>query len=91
MAVWKRSLNSALAAALSLSATVGLAPRATAQTAAAKTRQASAAPADLDAKLAAIEKAVEEKRQALEAWGQSVTELYRGKSLQNDHALQAKV
>ena len=56
----RRPLNFALAAALSLSSFPSLAPRASAQT----PTQATPAPAsDLDARLAAIEKAVEEKRQ----------------------------
>jgi CubicO group peptidase (beta-lactamase class C family) len=59
MPVWRRSLNLALAAALLLSALQAATPRAYAQTAA----QATQAPAALDAKLAAIEKAVEEGRQ----------------------------
>ena len=63
MHVWRRSLNLALSAALLFSIVPALAPHARAQEAA-KT-QAAAAPSDLDAKLAAIEKVVEEKRQAL--------------------------
>jgi CubicO group peptidase (beta-lactamase class C family) len=59
MPVWRRSLNLALAAALLLSALQAATPRAYAQTAA----QAAQAPAALDAKLAVIEKAVEEGRQ----------------------------
>lgn len=62
MHVWRRSLNLALTAALLLS--IAPAPRARAQEAA-KAQAATAAPADLGAKLAAIEKAVEERRQAL--------------------------
>jgi CubicO group peptidase (beta-lactamase class C family) len=62
MHVWRRSLNLALSAAMLFSAVPVLAPRASAQTAA---KPQAAAPADLDAKLAAIEKAVEEKRKAL--------------------------
>lgn len=65
MHVWRRSLNLALSAALFFSAAPALAPRASAQEAAKPTAAAAPAPADLDAKLAAIEKAVEEKRQAL--------------------------
>ena len=66
MHVWRRSLNLALSAAMFFSAAPALAPRASAQGAAAKPQgPAAAAPADLDAKLAAIEKAVEERRQAL--------------------------
>jgi CubicO group peptidase (beta-lactamase class C family) len=62
MHVWRRSLNFALSAAMLFSTPAVLAPRANAQEAA----QAQAAtPADLDARLAAIEKAVEERRQAL--------------------------
>ncbi|HEV7891133.1 MAG TPA: serine hydrolase [Pyrinomonadaceae bacterium] len=56
MRVWRRSLNLALAAALTLSALQAAAPRSLAQVPA-------QAPAELDAKLAAIEKAVEEGRQ----------------------------
>jgi CubicO group peptidase (beta-lactamase class C family) len=63
MHVWRRSLNLALSAAMLFSTTAVLAPRAAAQTAA--QAQAAASPANLDAKLAAIEKAVEEKRQTL--------------------------
>lgn len=59
MRVWRRSLNLALAAALTLSALQAAAPRSLAQAQA----QAAQAPAELDAKLAAIEKAVEEGRQ----------------------------
>ncbi|HEX7314597.1 MAG TPA: serine hydrolase [Pyrinomonadaceae bacterium] len=62
MHVWRRSLNLALSAAMLFSTASLLAPRASAQEAA---KAQAAAPADLDAKLAAIEKAVEEKRQAL--------------------------
>ncbi|HWS86300.1 MAG TPA: serine hydrolase [Pyrinomonadaceae bacterium] len=64
MHVWRRSLNLALSAAMLFSTASALAPRARAQEAA-KAQAASAAPSDLDAKLAAIEKAVEERRQAL--------------------------
>ncbi|MBV8857190.1 MAG: serine hydrolase [Acidobacteria bacterium] len=62
MHVWRRSLNLALSAAMLFSTPALLAARASAQEAA---KAQAAAPADLDAKLAAIEKAVEEKRQAL--------------------------
>ncbi|MFL6255353.1 MAG: serine hydrolase [Pyrinomonadaceae bacterium] len=62
MHVWRRSLNLALSAALLFSIVPALAPRARAQEA--KQTQAAAAPADLDARLAVIEKAVEEKRLA---------------------------
>lgn len=58
MRFWRRSLNLALAAALTLSASQASAPRALAQAPA----QAAQSPAELDAKLAAIEKAVEEGR-----------------------------
>ncbi|MDT5272306.1 MAG: hypothetical protein QOH49_4492 [Acidobacteriota bacterium] len=61
MHVWRRSLNLALSAALLLSTAPALAPRAQAQVAA---KPQAATPADLDAKLAAIEKVVEEKRVA---------------------------
>lgn len=62
MHVWRRSLNLALSAAMLFSTAAALAPRTSAQSA----PQAQAvAPADLAAKLAAVEKAVEEKRQAL--------------------------
>ena len=57
----RRTLNFALAAALLLSSFPSLAPRASAQTP--TTTQTTTA--DLDARLAAIEKAVEEKRQQL--------------------------
>ncbi|MFL6282321.1 MAG: serine hydrolase [Pyrinomonadaceae bacterium] len=60
MPVWRRSLNLVLAAALLLSALQAATPRAQAQVAAQATQEA---PAALDAKLAAIEKAVEEGRQ----------------------------
>jgi CubicO group peptidase (beta-lactamase class C family) len=60
MPVWRRSLNLALAAALLLSALHAATPHAQAQVAA---QAAQEAPAALDAKLAAIEKAVEEGRQ----------------------------
>ena len=63
MHVWRRSLNLALSAALLFSTAPALAPRAQAQEAA-KAQAAAAAPADLGAKLAAIEKAVEERRVA---------------------------
>lgn len=62
MYVWRRSLNLALSVVLLLSIVPALAPRARAQEAA--KAQAAAAPADLDAKLVAIEKVVEEKRLA---------------------------
>lgn len=62
MRFWRRSLNLALAAALTLSALQASAPRTLAQVPA-QARQAAQAPAELDAKLAAIEKAVEEGRQ----------------------------
>jgi CubicO group peptidase (beta-lactamase class C family) len=55
MPVWRRSLNLALAAALLLSALQSATPRAHAQTA--------PAPTELEAKLAAIEKAIDEGRQ----------------------------
>lgn len=61
MRVWKRSLNLALAAALTLSALQASAPRALAQVQAQP--QVSQSPAELEARLAAIEKAVEEGRQ----------------------------
>ena len=60
----RRPLNFALAAALLLTSAPALAPRAAAQDAP-KAQAAPAAPADLEARLAAVEKAVEEKRQAL--------------------------
>jgi CubicO group peptidase (beta-lactamase class C family) len=63
MHVWRRSLNLALSAALLFSSAPALAPRASAQEAA-KAPAAAAAPADLDARLAAIEKVVEERRVA---------------------------
>ncbi|HEX6183355.1 MAG TPA: serine hydrolase [Pyrinomonadaceae bacterium] len=63
MRVRRRSLNLALAAALLVPYTVASAPRAAAQVPAAKAQ--AAAPSDLDARLAAVEKAVEEKRQQL--------------------------
>jgi CubicO group peptidase (beta-lactamase class C family) len=59
MRFWRRSLNLALAAALTLSALQASAPRSFAQVPA----QSAQAPAGLEAKLAAIEKAVEEGRQ----------------------------
>src|SRR4051812_22544155 len=59
MPVWRRSLNLALAAALTLSALQAATPRAFAQV----TAQATQAPAALDARLAAIEKAVDEGRE----------------------------
>ncbi len=62
MHVWRRSLNLALSAAMFFSTATALAPRSQAQEAA--KAQTAAAPADLDAKLAAIEKAVEERRVA---------------------------
>ena len=62
MHVWRRSLNLALSAALLFSVAPALAPRASAQESA---KAQAAAPSDLDARLAAVEKAVEEKRQAL--------------------------
>ena len=58
MRVWKRSFNLALAAALTLSALQASAPRSLAQV-----RAQAQSPAELEAKLAAIEKAVEEGRQ----------------------------
>jgi CubicO group peptidase (beta-lactamase class C family) len=61
MPVWRRSLNLALTAALLLSAIQSATPRARAQTAA--QAQAAAAPTELEAKLAAIEKAIDEGRQ----------------------------
>src|SRR5215212_12166537 len=61
MRVWRRSLNLALAAALTLSALHASAPRSPAQVPA--QTQAAQAPGELAAKLAAIEKAVEEGRQ----------------------------
>jgi CubicO group peptidase (beta-lactamase class C family) len=67
----RRPLNLALAAALLLSSAPALAPRAAAQDApkpqpnAPKSQAASAATPDLAARLAAVEKAVEEKRQQL--------------------------
>ena len=62
MHAWRRSLHLALSAAMLFSSASALAPRASAQGAA--KAQAATAPADLDAKLAAIEKAVEERRVA---------------------------
>jgi CubicO group peptidase (beta-lactamase class C family) len=62
MHVWRRSLNLALTAALLFSTAPALAPRARAQEAAKP--QAAAPAADLDAKLAAVEKVVEERRLA---------------------------
>src|SRR5689334_10872969 len=59
MHAWRRSLNFALAAALLLSALQASTPRARAQSSA----QTTATPSELEAKLAAIEKAVEEGRQ----------------------------
>jgi CubicO group peptidase (beta-lactamase class C family) len=59
----RRTLNFALAAALLLSSFPSLAPRTTAQMTTAQTT--SVAPSDLDARLAAVERAVEEKRQQL--------------------------
>src|SRR3712207_6361036 len=59
MRFWRRALNLALAAALTLSALQAYAPRSLAQSQA----QAAQAPDGLEAKLAAIEKAVEEGRQ----------------------------
>ncbi len=61
MHVWRRSLDLALSAAMLFSTAPALAPRASAQEA---TKAQTAAPADLDAKLAAIEKAVEARRVA---------------------------
>src|SRR5436305_6338504 len=61
MTVWRRSLNFALTAALLLSALQATTPRAAAQTAA-QARDVQA-PSELDAKLATIEKSVEEGRQ----------------------------
>lgn len=61
MRVWRRALNLALASALTLSALQASAPRSFAQAPAPS--QAAQAPAGLEAKLAAIEKAVEEGRQ----------------------------
>jgi CubicO group peptidase (beta-lactamase class C family) len=61
MHVWRRSLNLALSAAMLFSSASALAPRAQAQEAA---KAQAAAPANLDARLAAIEKAVEERRVA---------------------------
>jgi CubicO group peptidase (beta-lactamase class C family) len=61
MPVWRRSLNLALTAALLLSAIQSAAPRARAQVPA--QAQAAAAPTELEAKLAAIEKAIDEGRQ----------------------------
>jgi CubicO group peptidase (beta-lactamase class C family) len=58
MPVWRRSLNLALAAALLLSALQAATPHAYAQV----TAQATQAPAELDAKLAAIEKTIDEGR-----------------------------
>jgi CubicO group peptidase (beta-lactamase class C family) len=61
MHVWRRSLNLALSAAMLFATAPLLAPRASAQ----ESAKAQATPtADLDARLAAIEKAVEEKRVA---------------------------
>jgi CubicO group peptidase (beta-lactamase class C family) len=62
MQVLKRSLNFALSAAMLFSTVSAAAPGARAQEAA---KAKAAAPADLDARLAAVEKAVEEKRQQL--------------------------
>jgi CubicO group peptidase (beta-lactamase class C family) len=62
MHVWRRSLNLALSAAMLFSTAAALTPRSYAQEAA---KARAATPADLAARLAAIEKAVEEKRQAL--------------------------
>jgi CubicO group peptidase (beta-lactamase class C family) len=64
MSVWRRSLNLALTAALLLSATPLLAPRVAAQEAS-KAQTNAAVSSDLDARLAAIEKAIEEKRKSL--------------------------
>ena len=65
MQVWRRSLNFALAAALLLASLQAASPRAAAQVGARVAAQAqTAAPAaELDAKLAAIEKTVDEGRQ----------------------------
>ncbi|HEX8189380.1 MAG TPA: hypothetical protein VF586_13575, partial [Pyrinomonadaceae bacterium] len=63
MQVWRRSLNLALSAAMLFPAAAALAPRASAQ-GGAKAQAADAAPADLDARLAAVEKEVEERRVA---------------------------
>ena len=62
MNVCRRSLNLALSVAMLLPAAAALAPRAHAQEA---SRPQEAAATNLDAKLAAVEKAVEEKRQQL--------------------------
>ncbi len=61
MPVWRRTLNLALTAALLLSAIQSAAPRARAQNAA--QAQTTQSPSELEAKLAAIEKAIEEGRQ----------------------------
>jgi CubicO group peptidase (beta-lactamase class C family) len=61
MTVWRRSLNLALVAALLLSTLQAATPRAAAQVTA--QAQATQAPSELDAKLAAIEKTIEEGRQ----------------------------
>ncbi|HYY98633.1 MAG TPA: serine hydrolase [Pyrinomonadaceae bacterium] len=63
MPVWRRSLNLALAAALLLSASQAATLRARAQTAAQTSPAPAPTTAGLDAKLAAVEKAVEEGRQ----------------------------
>ena len=63
MSLWRRFLNLALAAAFLFPPAASLAPLASAQDAA-KAR-AAAAPADLDGRLAAVEKAVDEQRQKL--------------------------
>jgi CubicO group peptidase (beta-lactamase class C family) len=61
----RRPLNFALAAALLFSSAIAPAGRAAAQTAAKPQAAAPSAPADLAARLAAVEKAVEERRQQL--------------------------
>src|SRR5688500_14445364 len=66
MRVRRRYLNLALAAALLVPYAAASAPRVAAQGPAAKAQaSAAAAPSDLDARLAAVETAVEEKRQQL--------------------------
>lgn len=64
MSLWRRFFNLALAAAFLFPSASALAPRAAAQDAA-KAQAVAAPPADLEARLAAVEKAVDEKRREL--------------------------
>jgi CubicO group peptidase (beta-lactamase class C family) len=68
----RRPLNFALAAALLLPSFHALAPRASAQTPQTTPPAGTTAPSDLDARLAAVEKAVEEKRQQFDIPGLSL-------------------